>query len=136
MTPVMRSGERGSASVELAILTPLFGVLLAVVVLFGRVQNARADVEAAARSAARSLSLARTPEAAVAAVSSTASATLGEGRASCRDLTVAPQITAESVTVTLTCVVDLADAGILPVPGSMSVSGSATEVVDQLREAG
>ena len=53
--------DRGSASVELAILAPLVGILLLAVVVVGRVQVARADVEGAARSAARELALARDP---------------------------------------------------------------------------
>ena len=54
-------GDRGSISVELAILAPLVGILLACVVLVGRVQISRADLEGAARSAARDLSIAARP---------------------------------------------------------------------------
>ena len=43
--------------------------------------------------------------------------------------------TPEQVTVRLSCVVDLASAGALPVPGTMTVTGQATEVIDQYREA-
>ncbi|MCZ7537753.1 MAG: pilus assembly protein [Acidimicrobiia bacterium] len=44
-----RRHERGSASIELVLLTPVLVGLLLLVVAFGRIQNARADVEAAAR---------------------------------------------------------------------------------------
>jgi Flp pilus assembly protein TadG len=45
--------ERGSVSIELVLLTPVLVAMLLLVVAFGRIQNARADVEAAARAAAR-----------------------------------------------------------------------------------
>ena len=57
--------ERGSVSVELVILAPIIGVLLVAVGAVGRVENARADIEGAARSAARDLSIARDPHAAI-----------------------------------------------------------------------
>ena len=53
-----RRSDRGSVSVELVILAPLFGLLLLGVIAVGRVSNARADVDAAARMAARDLSIA------------------------------------------------------------------------------
>ena len=59
------SGERGSAAVELVILAPIFTMLLAAVIVVGRVQSSRADVEGVAHSAARSITLSRNPEVAV-----------------------------------------------------------------------
>lgn len=126
--------ERGSVSVELAILAPLVGLLLGAVVLVGRVQLARADVEGAARSAARDLSISRDPYAAVEEVRSALQETLDVGSPTCRTLTFSPQIEATRVDVTLTCAVDLQEAAVLPVPGSMSVSASASEVIDTYRE--
>ncbi len=129
-----RWGERGSVSVELVILAPLFGLLMGVIVLFGRVQNSRADIEASARSAARTLALSRSPGAGVGAVTDEVSSALGEGSAACRDMDLRADIDAQQVTVTVSCVVDLADAGILPIDTSITLSGSATEVLDQLKE--
>lgn len=129
-----RRGERGSVSVELAILAPLFGLLLAAVVLVGRVQSARADIEGAARAAARDLSLARDPDAVLADIRTDAESTLRVGSPTCRTLTFTPTISQDEVSVTLSCEVDLQAAAVLPVPGSMTVSASATEVVDRYRE--
>ena len=56
--------ERGSVSLELAILAPALLLLLGVLVLAGRVETSSAAVEQAARAAARDASLARTPDAA------------------------------------------------------------------------
>lgn len=129
-----RSDERGSASVELAILAPLVGLLLGAVVLVGRVQLARADVEGAARSAARDLSISRDPYVAVEGVRSALMETLDVGSPTCRTLSFNPEIGSTQVAVTLTCTVDLQEAAVLPVPGSMSVSASAWEVIDVYRE--
>lgn len=126
--------DRGSASVELAILAPLVGLLLGAVVLVGRVQLARADVEGAARSAARDLSIARDPYVAVDGVRAGLMATLDVGSPTCRRLSFTPEIGSARVSVTLTCTVDLQEAAVLPVPGSMSVSASASEVIDTYRE--
>ena len=126
--------ERGSVSVELAILAPLVGILLAAVVLVGRVQIARADVEGAARSAARELSIARDPYASVEEVRSGLDSTLRVGSPSCRELSFTPTIGTTEVSVTLTCTVDLQEAAVLPVPGSMAISASASEIVDVYRE--
>jgi Flp pilus assembly protein TadG len=128
--------DRGSATVELVVLAPLVGILLLAVVVVGRVQVARADVEGAARSAARELALARDPNAAIGTVESGVAATLDVGSPSCRTMTFTPAVTEEWVIVTVGCVVDLDDAAVIPVPGSMTVTGTATEIIDTHRERG
>lgn len=127
--------DRGSASVELVILAPLVGILLLAVVVAGRVQVARADVEGAARSAARELALARDPNAVIATVESGLAATLDVGSPSCRSMSFTPAVSVEWVTVTVACVVDLDAASVLPLPGSMTVTGTATEAIDAYRES-
>ena len=127
-------GAAGSVTVELVILAPIVGLLLAGVVLVGRVQGARADLEGAPRAAARDLSLARDPHAVLDMVRSDAEATVRSGAPTCRTLDFTADITGAEVTVTLSCHVDLQAAAVLPVPGSMTVSATATEVIDQYRE--
>lgn len=126
--------DRGSASVELVILAPLVGVLLLAVVVVGRVQVARADVEGAARSAARELALARDPNAVITTVESGLAATLNVGSPSCRSMSFTPAVSAGWVTVTVACAVDLDAVSVLPLPGSMTVTGTATEAIDAYRE--
>ena len=128
--------DRGSVSVELAILAPLVGILLACVVLVGRVQISRADLEGAARSAARDLSIARDPYAALGDIQDGLKVTLRVGSPTCRSLSFTPVIRATEVSVTIACTVDLQAAAVLPVPGTMTLSASATEVVDTYREVG
>lgn len=129
-----RRGERGSATVELVLLAPLFTMLLAFVLLVGRVQSSRADVEGVAHSAARSITLSRKPETAAATARANAAATLHEGSTTCGTMGWSAAIDNDSVTITVTCTIDLAAASILPVPSTYSVEGSATEVFDHYTE--
>jgi Flp pilus assembly protein TadG len=122
-------------TIELAILTPLFALLLAFVVLVGRVQSGRADVEAAAHTAARTISLARDSEAGIQVAQDDAESALRIGSPTCTSMSFVPTIADGRVTVEISCDVDLAAAGLLPIPGSMTVSGSAVEVIDRFREA-
>jgi len=128
------SGESGSVSVELAILTPLFALLLACVVLVGRVQSGRADVEAAARAAARTISLSRDSASAIEVARTDAEAMIDVGSPTCTSMAFTPTLEGGEVQVEISCVVDLAAAALLPVPGSVTVSATATEVVDVYRE--
>jgi Flp pilus assembly protein TadG len=127
--------ERGSATVELVILAPVFGLLLALVVVAGRVGAARADVDGVAHSAAREIALARNPSGASGPARAEAAASLHEGSALCRSMAWRAEITAAAVTVSISCSVDLSGAALLPLPGSMTVSGTSTEVIDRFREA-
>ena len=52
------SDARGSASLELVLVTPVVLLLLLFVVCAGRLAEARADVDRAARDAARAASIA------------------------------------------------------------------------------
>jgi hypothetical protein len=126
--------ETGSATVELVILAPVFGLLLAVVVLAGRVGAARADVDGVAHSAAREISLARDPAVAAGRARTEAEVSLHAGDAACRTMGWHAVVTVAAVTVTLSCSVDLAGTALLPVPGSMTVTGTSTEVIDRFRE--
>jgi Flp pilus assembly protein TadG len=131
-----RAADQGSVTVELAILTPLFAVLLAFVVLVGRVQSGRADVEAAAHASARTISLARDTDTAIDVAREDAESMLDVGSPTCTAMSFTPTVADGRVTVEIACTVDLAAAALLPVPGSMTVSASADEIIDRYREAG
>ncbi|MGH9211733.1 MAG: TadE family protein [Acidimicrobiales bacterium] len=126
--------DRGSVSVELVILTPVFALMLAFVILVGRVQSSRADVESAAHSAARSITLSRDTAAAIEEAYTVTQERLRVGSASCRALGWDVQATSSEVTVTVSCAVDLAEAALLPVPGRFEVAATSTEVRDRFRE--
>ena len=129
-----RDSERGSVSVELIILAPIIGVLLVAVVAVGRVDNARADIEGAARSAARDLSIARDPHAAIGRVRESTAAMVHVGEPGCRHFTFNASVTRTKVAVDISCQADLDEVNVLPLPGSMTLRASATEAIDAFRE--
>lgn len=126
--------ERGSAQVELVVLAVVSFLFVAMIVFAGRLNVGSAHAEAAARSAARTISVARNPEAAVADARAAAEQTVEVGSAMCRSMGFDYGITPDEVTVTIDCQVDLSEATLLEVPGSMNVSATASEVIDQYRE--
>jgi Flp pilus assembly protein TadG len=129
--------QQGSASVELVLLTPVIVLLLFLVVLGGRFVQARADIDAAARDAARAGSIARNADSARADGEAAARARIDEGGVTCRTLNVALDVTAfragGSVTATVSCSVDLGDLAGLRLPSSRILSATFTEPVDAYR---
>ncbi len=101
----------------------------------GRRQAAINDLGAAAQTGARTISIARDPQAAVGAAQAAADATLEVGSVRCASSTFAAEVGVEEVTVTVACQVALADlTTVLPLPGTVTLTASATEVIDTWRE--
>ena len=136
----MRSRDEGSATLELVLLTPLLLLLLLLVVLGGRYAQARADVDAAARDAARAASIARDSSSATSAASDAARSRLTEGGVTCRTLDVSLDTSdfraGGSVMATIACTVDLSDLTGLGVPVSRTLSATFVEPVDEYRRTG
>jgi Flp pilus assembly protein TadG len=128
------SRDRGSVAVEAAFLAPALIAVVALIVVVGRVGNSKLDLDAAAQSAARTISMARSPTSAIAEAERVARATLRVGSPTCREWTFAASTTPTEVTVEISCDVDLSAAAMLPVPGSRTLTSSATEVIDRFRE--
>src|SRR5690606_3344168 len=107
------SDARGSASLELVLVTPVVLLLLLVVVCAGRLAEARADVDWTAGVAARAVSIARDLSSVKDAGTSAAPATLESGGISCRSLDVSVDVSrftaGGTVATTVSCTVDLAD---------------------------
>lgn len=129
--------ERGSAAVELVLLTPALVAMLLLVVMGGRYAQARANVDAAARDAARAGLIARGPDSAVADGEAAARAGVREGGVTCRTLGFVLDTTdfraGGSVTATVTCTVDLSDLSGLRLPTSRTFTSSFTEPIDVYR---
>lgn len=129
--------ERGSATLELVLITPALLLMLLFVVFLGRLGEARNDVDRAARDAARAASIARSAGDADVAGRDAARSTLEAGGVSCRQLDVvvdASQFSAGGyVSATVTCTVDLADVAALKIPGSETLTASFSEPVDLYR---
>jgi Flp pilus assembly protein TadG len=132
-----RRDERGSAAVELVLLTPVLVGLLCLTVALGRVESARADIEAAARSAARAASVQRDAGAANAAAELEAAAELDGDGYHCDALAFdvdTARFTADStVTATITCTLHLADVTGMGIPTSHTFRASFTEPLDRYR---
>jgi Flp pilus assembly protein TadG len=117
-------------------LAPLFFAFIAAVVFVGKMNVGSAGVEAAARTAARTISLSRTPEIARDEAEATARKIVHEGKAMCTTMKFDAQITGQEVTVTVSCDVDLSEASLIGVPGTKTVKATATEIIDVYRERG
>jgi Flp pilus assembly protein TadG len=143
MTPAHRrlphrlGGERGSATAELVLLTPLVVGLLLMIVAFGRFAEARSEVDEAARDAARAASIARSTASARTAAEQAAAATLQAGGVSCRTMTVDLDLAdfrpGGNVAARIACVADLADVSLLRLPGSKTFSATSVSVIDAYR---
>jgi Flp pilus assembly protein TadG len=84
----MRTRDRGSASVEVAILTPAFLFLIVLAAVVGRVTIAQNAIDVAAHDAARAASIARTAGAAEDGATEAATDTLAQQGLSCAGLDV------------------------------------------------
>lgn len=136
----MTGRERGSATLELAVLAPGLLLLIALLALAGRHAVADGAVDQAAADAARAASLQRTPSAGREAALEVARASLTGQGLSCLSTRVevdssglrAPAGQSGRVTVTVTCPLKVADLP-LPIP-TTTITSSAVSPVDTYRE--
>ena len=138
MKPVHHHRDRGSAAVELTLLTPLLILILLFVVSCGRLVQAQLRLSDAAHSAARAASLARDPASATRAATAVVHAALPGGGATCEQADVAVNtgafVPGGTVTVTVTCSVEFGDLTGLNLPaGDRTQSTSFTSVIDTYR---
>ena len=131
--------EQGSVTVELVLVTPLLILFLLFVVALGRLATSRIDVSGAAAQAARAASIARDPSDATSAARQTAAAALADDHVTCANLAVATDtagfVAGGTVSVTITCHVDLADLAGLRLPASTAVTGTGVSSIDAFRQA-
>ncbi|GAB3726772.1 TadE/TadG family type IV pilus assembly protein [Nocardiopsis nanhaiensis] len=129
--------DRGSASAELALLTPLLILIAMLVLLAHRTVSATMAADAAASAAARAATLERTPAEAQAAAETAAANAVRTHDLSCATYDLAIETgglhPGATVAVTLTCTADLSDLSGLGVPGSRTIEGTAASVVDTHR---
>lgn len=134
------TNDDGSATVELAILAPALLLALSVVIMGGRIMIASNAAESVGGSSARAASLARTPGEATAAAQRVASADLARQGLKCAG--GGPSVSTDtsnwsgrpaSVTVHVTCEVALSDIGMPGLPGSRTITATATSPVDVWR---
>ena len=142
----MRTGlgpaaDRGSATIELAVLAPALLAILGLVIVAGRVSAAGSAVEQAAASAARAASISRDARSAQAGARSVAQDSLRDQGIACRQLTTTMDTSGfavavgspASVTVTVRCAVPLADVTVPGMPGERTVTAAMTSPIDSFR---
>lgn len=130
--------ERGLATIELVLMTPVLFLILSFLVVSGRLATVRGDIAAASRDAARGASRAASYEQATLDARATAEASLGGRDVTCQNLTVtlgdpATFRAGGTVAATITCGVSLADVAIPGLPGERQLSRTSVEVIDTFR---
>lgn len=133
--------ERGSAALEAAIGLPAFVLFLGLIIVAGRIAVAGQAVDAVATEVARTASIARTEAAATRTAGDAATASLATQGLHCSATTVnvdtrgfrAPVGTPAAVSATITCTVPLGDIAIPGLPGTTTVTGTATSPIDTYR---
>lgn len=130
--------ESGSASLELALITPVLLLVLMTVVGLGRLGQARAQIDAAAAQAARAATTARTPIEATSRAERQLSAALGGPVCAQLDTSVdtAGFHPGGMVAVDVACLVPLRALTGLGLPGAKLLETRAISVVDAYRGTG
>ena len=137
--PSWRS-ERGSISVEVAVIAPAFVFLMLLVVYAGKVSEADGNVERAAAEGARAASLRQNPAAAIDDARAVVEANLAAAGVPCLQLDTSVDTSmfepGGTVTITVRCDASMADVTLLGVPGTRSFTATSTEVIDTYRSDG
>jgi Flp pilus assembly protein TadG len=129
--------DGGTVIAEVTFLTPLLVILLVLVgVVIHHGVDARIRIEDAAHQAARAASIQRTPTSAATSAHTIAASALSAAGLTCASLAV-NTVTGDlqpggTVTVTVSCQVDLDDALILGIP-HQNLSASAVDPIDTWR---
>lgn len=141
---VRRSAEvdRGSVTLELVVLAPGLLLFIGLVVFAGRTSLANQSIAQAANEAARIASIARTQPEADRTAGEAARSTLVQQDLQCLTTSVSvdttgfgqPVGTAATITATVSCVVRLSDLAVPGLPGSRTVTATATSPLDVYRE--
>jgi len=129
--------QRGAVSVEVALLVPVFVLVAAGATAGWRLWWAGGQVHAAAAAAARAASVLDDPQAASQTVVAVVNADLETAGVHCQDVLISQDVAAVAlppgvpgnVRVDVRCTVGLSDL-LLPLPGSIAVSGTADEAID------
>ncbi len=137
--PSWRS-DRGSISVEVAVIAPAFVFLMLLVVYAGKVSEADGNVERAAAEGARAASLRQNPAAAIDDARAVVEANLAAAGVPCSQLDTSVDTSGfepgGTVTITVRCDASMADVTLLGVPGTRSFTATSTEVIDTYRSDG
>lgn len=134
--------ERGSAAIEAAIGLPAFVLLVGLILCGGHYANAHQSLQSAAAEAARTASIARDAHTARTDATAAATSSLASQGIPCHQVDVDVD-TADfakqpgqpgTVTVTISCVLDLSDLALPGVPGSRKLGATMSSPIDTWRQ--
>ncbi|MEU9551998.1 TadE family protein [Streptomyces werraensis] len=136
--------DEGSVAIEAAIIVPPLIMFVCLALAAGRIVTSGAKIDAAAEDAAREASIHRTAASAQAAAQAAAAESLNDQGIKCASTSVSiytgglsvPVGQVGTVTVTISCTVNLADLLLPGAPGARTLTSTATSVVDQYRQRG
>lgn len=135
-------GDRGSVTLELVVLAPGLLLFIGMVVFAGRMSLAKQSIAQAADEASRTASIARSQPEADRTAGQAARATLTQQNLQCVSTSVSvdttgfarPAGTPATITTTVSCIVRLSDLAVPGLPGSKTVTATATSPLDTYRE--
>lgn len=144
----MRRDDRGTASLELVIVAPFLLALMMLIIAFGRYAQTENLVDQAARDAARAATAQNVRGDVPKVVNQVTKDSMKDAPASCRESAVAAspvlsatafdlpdannELAIDTVTVTVTCTLDLSDLAALPLK-SVEISRTFTSPLDRYR---
>ena len=125
-----RHSEQGAIAIEMALLVPVLVAGLVIIVMAGEFVSAKDDVSNAAYAAARAAAFTDNPAAAQQAAITAASAALGTRGDECASLATSVDtrdfVVGGNVSVTVTCVADIASISGFPfIPGHKAFTSTA-----------
>ncbi len=143
----MRRADRGGATLEVVILAPFLLALLMLIIAFARFALAEGVVDQAARDGARAATAQNSRGAVPEVVDTAVRDALADAPGSCRRTVIADTdlsagafeptdpdvlVDAQSVTVTVSCLIDMSDLAALPL-GEVEVEHTFTSPLDRYR---
>lgn len=135
--------ERGSAAIEAAVGVPAFVLLVGLIIYGGRTATTHESLQSAAADAARSASIARDAQTATDEAQQAATTSITNQNIHCQDIEVQVDTSdftkragqPGSVSVTVTCRLDLSDLSVPGVPGSRLLTATMSSPLDTWRQS-
>lgn len=134
--------EHGSATVEIVLIAPAIMLLLLAAIGVGRIQMAGNNAESAAGNGARAATMQTDQGSADQAARQAVTDTLTANDIDCKQLTIDLDTRAVenqlgqvgSVTVTVTCLVNLSDVAVPGLPGTYTIKTTGTSPINPYSE--
>jgi len=132
-----RRTERGSLAVEMAMIAPGLLMIFGLIFAYGRAAGVNGTLESGTRDGARSATMARSYDDAVARAQEAVADAITGTPQTCQnslEVTVSQNFQpGEAITVTATCTYGLNDLGLPGAPGSIRPESSFTSMLDPYR---